>query len=141
MVCDREMQSRYLFRVPSKELATLKNALAGEASHFLVDDFILGQEFKMIVENLRCIESPDWLNSETVNAYSLLIDAMAQKLGHNVTHFNSFFMEKLRTQATLFFNHSNVWPVTNIKCDFAGARRHQKMDEENPGRRRWQDAF
>ncbi len=138
--CDREMQSHYLRRVPSND-ATLKNALAGEASNFLVHDYILGQELKMIVEDLQCIDSPNWLNSETINAYTLLIDAMAQKLGHNVTHFNSFFMENLRTKATLFCNNSNVWPVvTNIKCDFAGARKRQNMDEQNSGRRRWQDA-
>ncbi len=139
MVCHGEMQSRHLYRVPSND-ATLKNALAGEASNVLVHDFILGQELKMIVENLKCIDSPNWLNSETVNAYSLLIDAMAQKLGHNVIHFNSFFMENLRTQATLFCNYSNVLPVTDIKCDFAGARRRQKMDEQNPERRQWQNA-
>ena len=142
MVCHGEMQSRHLYRVPSND-ATLKNALAGEASNFLVHDYILGQELKMIVEDLQCIDSPHWLNSETINAYTLLIDAMAQKLGHNVTHFNSFFMENLRTKATLFCNNSNVWPgpvVTNIKCDFAGARRRQKMDEQNPERRQWQNA-
>jgi hypothetical protein len=128
-----------LSHVPSTD-ATLKIALDAEASDVVVYDYILGQDLKMTAENLKCLEVPQWLNSETIDAYLLIVEAMAQKLGHNVTHFNSLFIEKLRKQATLFCNYSNVWPVANIKCDFAGARRRQNMDEKKPGPRRWQDA-
>ena len=74
--------------------------MAGHDNDVVLDSFLANASTKIIVMNLVCLRSGDWLNSETINVYVLMTEVAAKLAGQNVTSFSSFFMTKLESEVT-----------------------------------------
>ena len=86
--------------VQGGEKQKLADVLAGKDGDKVLDTFILGSSAQIFVMNLVCVRKGEWLNSETINVYVLMIEDAARRAGHNVTSFNSYFVSKIETEVT-----------------------------------------
>ena len=64
----------------------------------VLDTFITGSNAKIFVSNLVCVCEGQWLNSETINVYVLMIEAAAKSTARNVASFSSYFVTKIETE-------------------------------------------
>jgi Ulp1 family protease len=90
------------------EKALLKNKLSSYDSDVILDTMICGSSAKIFVLNLVCVRAGEWLNSETINVYALMVEAAAKHAGHNVTSFNSYLVSKLESDVS--------WEVWGVGC-------------------------
>ncbi len=90
-----------------KEL--LRTRLSAHDSDVILDSMICGSSSKIYVLNLVCVRGGEWLNSETINVYVLMVEAAAKQAGQNVTSFNSYLMSKLETDVS--------WEVWGVRCE------------------------
>ena len=86
--------------VQGGEKQKLADVLVGKDGDKVLDTFILGSSAQIFVMNLVCVRKGEWLNSETINVYVLMIEDAARRAGHNVTSFNSYFVSKIETEVT-----------------------------------------
>ena len=77
-----------------KEL--LQTKFSTDGSDVILDTMICDSSCKIYVSNLQWLIEDKYLNSETINAYVLMIEAAAKEAGHIVTSFNSYFYSKLK---------------------------------------------
>ena len=87
-----------LVSVQGSEKQKLADVLAGKDGDKVLDTFILGSSAQVFVMNLVCVRKGEWLNSETINVYVLMIEAAARSAGHNVTSFTSYFLSKIEAE-------------------------------------------
>jgi Ulp1 family protease len=84
--------------------------LAQKGNDVVLDTFISGSSAKIFVDNLMCVHDGQWLNSETINVYVLMIEAAAKSAALNVASFNSYFVTKLETEVSRIYIHG-------MRCD------------------------
>jgi hypothetical protein len=82
------------------ERTLLQQRLSAHDSDVILDTMICGSSSKIYVLNLVCVRSGEWLNSETINVYVLMVEAAAKQAGQNVTSFNSYLVSKLETDVS-----------------------------------------
>jgi Ulp1 family protease len=87
-----------LLAVDRNERSKLQTVMSCSDGEVVLDTFISGASAQIFVMNLVCVRRGEWLNSETINVYVLMIEAAAKKAGMNVTSFNSYFMSKIETE-------------------------------------------
>ena len=76
----------------------LMKILAKNIDDVVLDMKILGENATIFVVNLVCVHEEQWLNSETINVYVLMISAAAKSAALNVASFNSYFVTKMETE-------------------------------------------
>ena len=86
--------------VQGGEKQKLADVLAGKDGDKVLDTLILGSSAQIFVMNLVCVRKGEWLNSETINVYVLMIEDAARRAGHNVMSFTSYFVSKIETEVT-----------------------------------------
>jgi Ulp1 family protease len=90
-----------LVAMTDAERSKLRDVLARHENDVVLDAFIANANATITVQNLRCVQEEQWLNSETINAYVQMIEVAALTAGCNVTSFNSFFFEKISKQVNI----------------------------------------
>ena len=84
------------------ERRSLEQKLKYHDSYVILDEIICGSSAEVNVENLKPVIEKNviekkWLNSETINAYVLMVEFAAKQAGRNVTSFTSYLATKLET--------------------------------------------
>lgn len=98
---DKERRS-LLVSVKPGEKQKLMEVLARKDDVVVIDTFISESNAQIFVVDLKCVRKGEWLNSETINVYVLMIEAAAKSAGLNVTSFNSYFVTNIETKVTQF---------------------------------------
>ncbi len=93
-----QVRCSLLVSVQPGEKQELMEVLAKSDDDVVIDILMLGSSATILVFNLKCVRKREWLNSETINIYVLMIEAAAKSAGHNVTSFNSYFVTKIETE-------------------------------------------
>jgi hypothetical protein len=96
-VCDKRRCSLFV-NVQLGEQQKLMKLLGEKFDAVVLDTFISGSSAKIFVSNLVCICEGQWLNSETINVYVLMIEAAAKSAARNIASFSSLFVTKIETE-------------------------------------------
>ena len=80
------------------EQQQLMKLLCKKIDDVVLDTFISGSSAKIFVSNLVCVCEGQWLNSETINVYVLMIEAAAKSAALNIASFSSHFVTKIETE-------------------------------------------
>jgi hypothetical protein len=90
------VEKSLLVAMTDAERSKLLKVLAQHKYDVVVDETSIENGNQTItVENLRCVQGENWLNSEIINMYVKMIEVAALTAGYNVMSFNSFFLGKI----------------------------------------------
>ena len=99
-VASSKVRCSLLVSLQPGERQELMKVLAQKDDYVVIDAFISGSSAKIFAFNLKCVRKGEWLNSETINVYVMMIEAVAKSAGLNVTSFNSYFVSQIETQVS-----------------------------------------
>jgi Ulp1 family protease len=101
----------------------------------VLDTFITGSNAKIFVSNLVCVCEGQWLNSETINVYVLMIEAAAKSTARNVASFSSYFVTKIETEVkriVQYVSHVNVFVCDAFHQGHSGVKKWtEKFNKES----------
>ena len=114
---EKEKKSLLVPTTP-QERRNLEFTLSGDENDVIMDLQLANASARIIVMNLTCVRSGEWLNSETINVYLQMVEVASKLSGENVTSFNSFFVSKLEKEVCsavvgYLFQTSHLTPHTS----------------------------
>jgi Ulp1 family protease len=114
---EKEKKSLLVPTTP-QERRNLELTLSGDENDVIMDLQLANASARIIVMNLTCVRSGEWLNSETINVYLQMVEVASKLSGENVTSFNSFFVSKLEKEVCsavvgYLFQTSHLTPHTS----------------------------
>jgi Ulp1 family protease len=96
------------------EQQKLMKLLGEKADEVVLDTFISGSSAKIFVSNLVCVFEGQWLNSETINVYVLMIEAAAKSAAQNIASFSSYFVTKIETEVNRIYTFDMCGDVCDV---------------------------
>ena len=115
---EKEKKSLLVPTTP-QERRNLEFTLSGDENDVIMDLQLANASARIVVMNLTCVRSGEWLNSETINVYLQMVEVASKLSGENVTSFNSFFVSKLEKDVCFvvvgyLFHTSHLTPYTSF---------------------------